>query len=177
MVYKKCCGGEWHWKTCCCLGLENFLFPSAPVWGWSEDPGKEGSRTLLFILTMGFLFGKNTTKASFQRPEWILEARKKARGKKNSAPGSDSVHLPCLNSWPEKREQPQGEVQWLQSAPQHCLILGILVCSSYPHLSPKPGDSGQLSGFLSRAQVRGPQENGNLPRFPGKCALMVVCTA
>lgn len=82
MVCKKCCGGEWHWKTCCCLGLENFLFPSAPVWGWSEDPGKEGSRTLLFILTMGFLFGKNTTKASFQRPEWILEARKKARGKK-----------------------------------------------------------------------------------------------
>lgn len=147
-------------ETCCCLDWEKLL---SSLLLQSEDWGKTQARREVghccSFWLWDFLFGKNATKASFQRPEWMLEerARKKARGEKTSAPCSDSVCLSSLlvgqNSWPKKREQPQGEEQWFQCAPQHCWSQGIPVCAvPTTHLSPKTGDS--VGGSLSRAQVR-----------------------
>lgn len=85
--------GSGRCKTCCYLSLEKLYSSllhacSRLLWWLREDSGKKGSRMLLFILSMGFLFHhfrKNTTKASEERPEWISERwKQEGRREKNT---------------------------------------------------------------------------------------------
>lgn len=156
----------WIWKS------SSLSFCSSLFWGLGEHPGRKGCGTLLLILTMGFLFRKNAAKVSFQRPEWILEARarKKARGKnlctlwwlstpffpadlpeflakeEGAAPGRGVVTSACTTALPDPRE---------------------FLCVQFLAPTCPPEQLWAALWLFTQSTGKG---------FPGKCALLVVCT-